>query len=86
MLGASCLESIGCAGRGGQNLHCMEVADKMLTTFGLWVKITDFAGWCRQNIHSRIFADNILIRCGLFGILKCSGATKTTTEILAAPE
>jgi hypothetical protein len=46
-LAASGLESIGCAGRGGHNLHCMEVADKMLTTFGLWVKITDFAGWLR---------------------------------------
>jgi hypothetical protein len=30
ILGANGLESIGCAGYGGQKLHCVEVAAKIL--------------------------------------------------------
>jgi hypothetical protein len=62
MLGASCLESIGCAGRGGQNLHCMEVVAKIFITYELWVEMAELArmaparyslhGTCWQNTDS----------------------------------
>jgi hypothetical protein len=44
-----------------------------------WVAPAKYSlhGCCWQNIDSVRLA---------FGILKCSGATKATTEILAAPE
>jgi hypothetical protein len=62
MLGASCLESTGCAGRGGQNLLCMEVAAKMLITYELRVEMAVLSRRFRQDIHCMELAVKILIR------------------------
>jgi hypothetical protein len=64
MLGASCLESIGCAGRGGQNLHCMKVAAKILETLWLLVKNDVFYGLppVKYSLHGTCWQNTDSVR------------------------